>query len=125
MLLSLRGERRAIPLLLKQLKGPEEPKLLAVIGGLVRLKAEEAVIPLIRLAPRASSVFLQQLVSSIASLGGRHAEGFLAMLSSAHQDKQIRQSAREAFEGLRARRATPQAPQIAVSPISRESGPFR
>ncbi|MCK6511360.1 hypothetical protein L6R29_15475 [Myxococcota bacterium] len=125
MLLGMRGERRAIPLLVGQLEGSEETKLLAMMGGLVRLKAEEAVVPLIRLAPRASSVFLQHLVSAVAVLGGRHAEGFLAMLSSAHQDRHIRESAREAFEALRMKRTSPEGPQIAVSPISRKGEPLR
>ncbi|MCB9639221.1 MAG: hypothetical protein H6728_07970 [Myxococcales bacterium] len=121
-LLGRRGERRAIPLLLGHLSGKEDPKDLAIIGALVQLKAEEAVIPLIKLAPHASSVFLQQLVSALAVLGGWHAEGFLAMLSSAHQNQQVRQSAREAFEELRQKqqRLLDKAPRVAISPLTKK-----
>jgi HEAT repeat protein len=103
LLLGQRGERNAIPSLLALLKGDENPRIKAVIGSLVRLKAKEAVIPMIRLAPRASSVFLQQLVSALAELGGLHAEGFLDLISVAHQNQEIRQTAKEAFLELRQR----------------------
>ena len=103
LLLGQRGERSAIPSLLALLEGDETPRINAVIGSLVRLKAKEAVIPMIRLAPRASSVFLRQLVSALAELGGVHAEGFLDLISIAHQNQDVRQTAKEAFLELRQR----------------------
>lgn len=76
---------------------------LRAVGGLVALRAQDAVLPLIDLAQRREPVLVQQLVYAIGALGGRHAEGYLVTVASGHPDRAVREAARRAVADLAAR----------------------
>lgn len=76
---------------------------LRAVGGLVALRAQNAVLPLIDLAQRREPALVQQLVYAIGALGGRHAEGYLVTVAGGHPDHAVRQAARRAVADLVAR----------------------
>lgn len=101
------GERShpaSIAALIHALQDQDPEILLAAIGSLARLRAKEAVIPLIELVRGRDTTFFLQILSALAEIGGIHAVAFLDMVATAHDNRAVRQSALEAFHELKQRK---------------------
>lgn len=102
-LLVRKHDKRALPLLLAQLKTEEIDQLHEAIGLLVELKAPESVNPLIDAARQKGPVFEREVVFAVGSIGGGDAEAYLDLIASGHDDPLVRASAEQALSELRGR----------------------
>lgn len=105
LLLGQRKYKPAAKAMLPLLKSKSRPVLLATIGSLVRLRAKEAAVPLIQLSRQREGAFLAQILSALGEIGGEEAKGYLFTIASSHNNKLLRQTAKEALEELRQREA--------------------
>lgn len=98
--------RAAVPRLMERVRDEEEAEqvVLRSIGALVAIRDPAAAGALIDAGRRRSSAYVAQIVFALGELGGREAEAYLFTVASGHPDPALRKSAREALDGLRARR---------------------
>ncbi|MFO0724658.1 MAG: hypothetical protein U1E65_12825 [Myxococcota bacterium] len=83
----------------------EEPEMvMKAIGGLVAIKDQRAVGPLIDSARRRPTIYLGQIIFGVAEIGGKEAEAYLFTVASGHPDPDIKSSAERALDELQHRR---------------------
>lgn len=100
-------ERRVpslVPRVIELLREPDPALVLEAVGVLVAQRDERAVSALIGLAQAKDAVFLLQIITAVAEIGGPLARAYLFTLAAGHPEAQIRARALEGFE--RVQRAT-------------------
>ena len=100
-ILGIRQFKPAFPIALGTLKEKNYSLLRDTIDSLMRYRDRKAVVPLIECArTKNSPLFAAQVISALAELGGDQAKSYLSTLASAHPNRRIRQTAREAYGEL-------------------------
>jgi hypothetical protein len=109
--LDLSGARRlaaAFDRAVALLDAPDPGVRAAALRFLVALRDPRAVEPLARRADFADPDTMRQLVEAVTAIGGPEAIEFLEMVAGGHDDRDMRERAREGLERLgRRQRATP------------------
>jgi hypothetical protein len=86
-----------VPRVIELLRDPDPDLVLEAVGVLVAQRDDRAVPGLIRLAGSKDVVFLLQIITAVAEIGGPMARGYLFTLAAGHPESQIRE---RALEGL-------------------------
>jgi hypothetical protein len=108
-----RKDDRATPVLIDELKSEDDRVRMKAVGGLVELKAQAAVLPLIELTHGTEGLRevdprqLTQVIYAVGEIGGDDAAAFLFTMGSGHPDEAVRKAALEATAELRAQAAKP------------------
>jgi hypothetical protein len=109
-----------MPQVLKLLNDPDLEVALEAIGVVVAHKEQQAVAPLIRLVEGKDQVFLLQVITALAEIGGPVARGYLFTVASGFTSSLIRERAAEALQQLQQTEQQPQtlevSPKAAVVP---------
>ena len=103
------GDRKlseAVPTLMERVRDENEAEqvVLRSIGALVAIRDPAAASALIDAGRRRTSAYVAQIVFALGELGGREAEAYLFTVASGHPDPALRKAARQALDGLEARR---------------------
>lgn len=109
-----RRERAAVPALILQLKGEDTALRDQAIGALVAIGDRRAVKPLTEVAHFRDVTELPKVIDALASLGGDEARAWLEFVASGHDEKDVRELAREGLDRMD-RRAAVAAP--AAEPV--------
>jgi hypothetical protein len=109
-----RRERAAVPALIERLGDPAESVRDRALGALVEIGDRRAVAPLTRQTKFRDLEGMRKVIDAIGSLGGEEARSYLELVASGHEDREIRELAREALERMRRKAARGRA--SALSP---------
>ena len=98
-----RRERKALRALVKMLDDRHQDVVLPTVGALGNLRDERAVHPLVDSTRGRSVEYVRTVIMALRTIGGVEAEAFLDTIATGHGDAQLRATAREALQHLRAR----------------------
>ncbi len=101
-----------MPQVLKLLDDPDMEIVLEAIGVVVAHKEQRAVAPLIRLVEGRDQVFLLQMITALAEIGGPVARGYLFTVASGFTSTLIRERAAEALQQLEKAEKQSQTPEV-------------
>jgi hypothetical protein len=100
-----------VPRVIELLKDSDPDLVLEAVGVLVAQRDDRAVPGLIRLAGSKDVVFLLQIITAVAEIGGPMARGDLFTRAAGHPQSQIRERAREGLAGIDRQAAAAAEPQ--------------
>ena len=106
-----RSADELMPKVLNLLNDPDLEIVLEAIGVVVAHKEQRAVVPLIRLIEGKDQVFLLQVITALAEIGGPVARGYLFTVASGFTSSLIRERAAEALQQLKQAEKQPQTPE--------------
>jgi HEAT repeat protein len=95
-----RRERRVVPALVERLADPVDVVRDRALGALVEIGDRRAVRPLTEQTKFRDHEGMRKVVDAIASLGGDEARAYLEFVAAGHEDREIRELAREALERM-------------------------
>lgn len=101
-----RGNRAAIPGLVKALGTTDPFELRRTLGALVELKAKKAVPEMIDASRGKSLELRRELIYAIGQIGGEDARGYLGVVAVGADQAALRNAAHQALVELSARMAT-------------------
>ncbi len=97
---------RAVLPMCERLSRESKPALvLRLLGALVAIGDERAVLHIIAQDHHRDPQFLVQLIYAVSAIGGSVAEAYLVTVASGHHDEEVRKNAERALEELMARRS--------------------
>ncbi|HOX46360.1 MAG TPA: HEAT repeat domain-containing protein [Myxococcota bacterium] len=100
-----------VPRVIELLRDPDPDLVLEAVGVLVAQRDDRAVPGLIRLAGSKDVVFLLQIITAVAEIGGPMARGYLFTLAAGHPESQIRERALEGLARIDRQAAAAVAPE--------------
>jgi hypothetical protein len=95
-----RRDSTAVPVLIQRLHDPDDTIRDRALGALVEIGDRRAVGPLTRQTKFRDLEGMRKVVDAIASLGGDEARSYLEFVASGHEEREIRDLAREALDRL-------------------------
>lgn len=99
-LLGRRVEKGAVMDIVRHLQTNNRFVVMAAIGALTKLKDRRASAPLIKASRGRSIAFQAQILSALGEIGGPQALSHLYTLSTAHPNRTIRLTAKEAYKEI-------------------------
>jgi hypothetical protein len=96
-----RRERGAVPALIERLGDSEELVRDRTLGALIEIGDRRAVKPLVAQTRFQDLDTMHKIIEAVASLGGDEARSYLELVASGHEDREVRDQAREALDRLR------------------------
>jgi hypothetical protein len=100
-----RRERQAVPALIERLNDADGTIGDRALGALVEIGDRRAVGPLTRQTKFRDLEGMRKVVDAVASLGGDEARSYLEFVASGHEEREIRELAREALDRLQRKEA--------------------
>jgi len=100
-----RRVREVVPALIERLNDPVDAVRDRTLGALVEIGDRRAVGPLTRQTKFRDLDGMRKVVDAIASLGGEEARSYLEFVASGHEEREIRDLAREALDRLQRKEA--------------------
>jgi hypothetical protein len=100
-----RRERTVVPALIERLNDPDDAIRDRALGALVEIGDRRAVEPLTRQTRFRDLDGMRKVVDAVASLGGDEARSYLEFVASGHEEREIRDLAREALDRLQRKEA--------------------
>ncbi|MFZ5468337.1 MAG: HEAT repeat domain-containing protein [Myxococcota bacterium] len=98
--LTERKNPAAAAALREKLTSSDGEEVRAAIGGLVELRATEAVPEMIDLARNKDPMFLQEIIFALAAIGGDEAQAYLYTVAQGHDQPSVQAAAKQALEEL-------------------------
>jgi hypothetical protein len=100
-----RREGKAVTALIERLNDPDDAIRDRALGALVEIGDRRAVGPLTRQTRFRDLDGMRKVVDAVASLGGDEARSYLEFVASGHEEREIRDLAREALDRLQRKEA--------------------
>jgi hypothetical protein len=98
-----RGDRDAVPDVVKCLRDSDPEIVERAVGALARLRDPRAVPALIELTHRREGPYVANMARILGDIGGADAQAWLLTMASGHPDEVVRGAAREALSEMAAR----------------------
>jgi hypothetical protein len=106
-----RRERQAVTALIERLNDADDTIRDRALGALVEIGDQRAVGPLTKQTKFRDLDGMRKVVDAVASLGGDEARSYLEFVASGHEEREIREMAREALDRMQRKAARAREPR--------------